>query len=38
MKIVNGGWVPLLLAGGAMIVMWTWVRGTALLAGKFRRD
>src|SRR3984893_5609534 len=38
MKIVDGGWVPLLLAGGAMIVMWTWVRGSALLACKFRRD
>jgi KUP system potassium uptake protein len=38
MKIVDGGWVPLLLAGCAMIVMWTWVRGSTLLAGKFRRD
>jgi KUP system potassium uptake protein len=38
MKIVDGGWVPLLFAGCAMIVMWTWVRGTALLARKFRRD
>jgi len=38
MKVVNGGWVPLLFAGCAMVVMWTWVRGTALLARKFRRD
>lgn len=38
MKIVDGGWVPLLLAGCSMIVMWTWVRGTNLLTEKFRRD
>lgn len=38
MKIVDGGWVPLLLAGCSMIVMWTWVRGTKLLTAKFRRD
>lgn len=38
MKIVDGGWVPLLLGGCAMIVMWTWVRGAALLAKKTRRD
>src|ERR1700736_2509378 len=28
MKVVDGGWVPLLFAGCAMVVMWTWVRGT----------
>jgi KUP system potassium uptake protein len=38
MKVVDGGWVPLLLGGCAMIVMWTWVRGTALLAAKTHRD
>nr|WP_026607926.1 potassium transporter Kup [Methylocapsa acidiphila] len=38
MKIVDGGWVPLLLGGCAMVVMWTWVRGAALLAQKTRRD
>ncbi len=27
LKIVDGGWVPLLLGRCAMIVMWTWVRG-----------
>jgi len=37
-KIVDGGWVPLLLGGCAMIVMWTWVRGATLLAKKTRRD
>jgi KUP system potassium uptake protein len=38
MKIVDGGWVPLLLAGCSMVLMWTWVRGTKLLTAKFRRD
>ncbi|VTZ22831.1 putative potassium transport system protein kup 2 [Methylocella tundrae] len=38
LKIVDGGWVPLLLGGFAMVVMWTWVRGADLLARKTRRD
>ncbi|WP_245267210.1 potassium transporter Kup [Methylosinus sp. LW3] len=38
MKVVEGGWVPLLLGGGSMVVMWTWVRGTSLLAEKTHRD
>jgi len=38
LKIVDGGWVPLLLATCAMVVMWTWVRGTELLARKTQRD
>ncbi len=38
MKVVEGGWVPLVIAGGVMVVMWTWVRGTHLLTEKFRRD
>ncbi len=38
LKIVEGGWVPLVLGGCAMIVMWTWVRGTRLLAEKTHRD
>jgi KUP system potassium uptake protein len=37
-KVVDGGWVPLLLGGCSMIVMWTWVRGTTLLAEKTHRD
>jgi KUP system potassium uptake protein len=37
-KVVEGGWVPLLLAGCSMVVMWTWVRGNALLALKTKRD
>jgi KUP system potassium uptake protein len=38
MKIVDGGWVPLMIAVCAMVLMWTWVRGTKLLTAKFRRD
>ena len=38
MKIVDGGWVPLMIAIGSMIVMWTFVRGNALLAEKMQRD
>jgi KUP system potassium uptake protein len=38
MKVVDGGWVPLLLGGCSMVVMWTWVRGTTLLAEKTHRD
>ncbi|HEX4766876.1 MAG TPA: potassium transporter Kup, partial [Lichenihabitans sp.] len=37
-KVVDGGWVPLLLAGGSMLLMWTWVRGTGLLVAKTHRD
>ncbi len=38
MKVKDGGWVPLALGGCAMIVMWTWTRGTRLLAEKTHRD
>jgi len=37
-KVVDGGWVPLVLGGCSMIVMWTWVRGSRLLMEKTRRD
>jgi KUP system potassium uptake protein len=38
MKVMEGGWIPLLLGACSMIVMWTWVRGTHLLAEKTHRD
>jgi KUP system potassium uptake protein len=38
MKVIDGGWVPLLIAGAAMIVMWTWVRGVKLLTRKLERE
>ena len=37
-KVVEGGWVPLLLALCAMVIMWTWVRGNMLLVRKTQRD
>jgi KUP system potassium uptake protein len=37
-KVLEGGWVPLSLGALSMIVMWTWVRGTDLLAKKTHRD
>lgn len=37
-KVVEGGWVPLILATCSMIIMWTWVRGNAMLLLKTRRD
>ena len=38
LKIPDGGWVPLMLGAGLIVSMWTWVRGTALLAQKTHRD
>ena len=38
LKILEGGWVPLVLASIMMTIMWTWVRGTKLLTLKTRRD
>jgi KUP system potassium uptake protein len=37
-KVLEGGWVPLTMGALAMIIMWTWVRGTDLLAKKTQRD
>ena len=37
-KIIEGGYVPLLIATGFMISMWTWTRGTNILFQKTRRD
>jgi KUP system potassium uptake protein len=37
-KVWNGGFVPLALAIGLVLVMWTWVRGTRLLSETTRRD
>jgi KUP system potassium uptake protein len=38
MKVVEGGWVPLLLACCSMVVMWTFVRGNSMLSQKMLRD
>ena len=37
-KVLEGGWVPLVLASASMLLMWTWVRGTAFLSAKTHRD
>ncbi len=37
-RLWSGGFVPVLLAIGLILVMWTWVRGTRLLAETVRRD
>ena len=37
-KVLEGGWVPLMLGAASMVTMWTWVRGTRLLNQKTDRD
>ncbi len=37
-KVWSGGFVPLVLAVGLVVIMWTWVRGSRLLADTVRRD
>jgi len=37
LKVVEGGWVPLLLGGVVMVVMYTWRRGSRILFAKTRR-
>jgi KUP system potassium uptake protein len=38
LKIVHGGWMPILFGGALVLVMVTWRRGTAILAEKARRQ
>jgi KUP system potassium uptake protein len=38
LKVVEGGWVPLAIAGVLMVIMYTWRRGTKLLSEKTRRQ
>ena len=38
LKLFSGGIVPLIIATGFIIIMWTWVRGSALLHEQTRRD
>jgi KUP system potassium uptake protein len=37
LKVAEGGWVPLAIGGVLIFVMYTWRRGSALLAEKTRR-
>ncbi|MBW9055258.1 potassium transporter Kup [Rhizobium mesosinicum] len=38
LKIHDGGYVPVLIAGGLMIMMWTWKKGTLLVREKSARS
>ncbi len=37
-KLFQGGWVPVAVAVGVAILMWTWITGRRRLAEKTRRD
>ena len=37
-KVLDGGYVPLLLGATSFIVMWTWARGSKILLDKTHRD
>ncbi len=37
LKVFEGGWVPLMLGGAVMVIMYTWRRGTRFLMQKTRR-
>ncbi|MCJ2034135.1 potassium transporter Kup [Methylobacterium sp. J-068] len=37
LKVFEGGYVPLLFAGALIVMMWTWVRGVAILINKTRK-
>ncbi|MDJ1157481.1 potassium transporter Kup [Chelatococcus sp. SYSU_G07232] len=37
LKVVEGGYVPLMLGGLLILMMWTWVKGTAILFEKTRK-
>src|SRR5262249_28740477 len=37
LKIVEGGWVPLAIAGVLMVIMYTWRKGSKILFEKTRR-
>ncbi len=36
-KIVDGGYVPIMIAGTMMLMMWTWMRGSAYVQLRARR-
>lgn len=38
MKVLDGGYVPLLIAMAIATIMWTWLRGTNLLKAKIARS
>ncbi|MDH7797283.1 MULTISPECIES: potassium transporter Kup [unclassified Beijerinckia] len=38
LKLMDGGYVPVLIGGLMILIMWTWLRGTHFLESKTRRD
>ena len=38
LKIPQGGWFPLAFGAGIMLIMWTWTRGTKIIAVKAHSD
>jgi KUP system potassium uptake protein len=38
LKFFHGAWLPLALGGCLVVIMWTWTRGTQILADKTRHD
>ena len=38
LKIPEGAWLPLVMGGILVIIMWTWTRGAQILTDKTRRD
>ena len=38
LKIPQGAWLPLVLGGALVVIMWTWTRGAQILTDKTRRD
>ncbi|QLQ12640.1 MAG: potassium transporter Kup [Brevundimonas sp.] len=38
LKIPDGAWMPILLGGFILLLMWTWVEGTRILSEKTRKD
>jgi KUP system potassium uptake protein len=37
-KVLDGGWVPLMLGGSMFVLMWTWSQGSKILSAKTHRD
>ena len=38
LKLLDGGWVPVLVGVSVVLMMWTWLRGSGFLANKTHRD
>lgn len=38
LKIPHGAWMPLALGGLIVLIMWTWTKGSKIIAKKARRD